>query len=83
VRPEPLQRFQDHRVGLFGGEVGVHDAVVIIDRDVPDHPPDLGVVALLCSRRAPERDQELLTVLLDSPDLLHILERVVAGVGLL
>jgi hypothetical protein len=26
---------------------------VIIDGDVPDHPPDLGVVALLCSRCAP------------------------------
>jgi hypothetical protein len=40
VRPEQVQLLRDDAVGVFWGEVGAHDAVVVVDGDVPDHPPD-------------------------------------------
>jgi hypothetical protein len=38
---EPLQRLQDYAVNFFTRELTAHDAVVIVDGDVPDNPPDL------------------------------------------
>jgi hypothetical protein len=64
--PEALERLHDHAVDLFKRQIGAHDAVVVVDRYIPDYPSYPPVVALLRSCRTPERDQELLRVLLYS-----------------
>jgi hypothetical protein len=57
VCPEALQRLEDHIVGFIRRQIGTHDAVVVVDGDVPDHPPDPTVVALFRPSRAPGREK--------------------------
>jgi hypothetical protein len=77
-----LQGGFDFPVRLFPGQVGMYDAVVVVDGGVPDGPPNPPVVAFLGPGRPSERHQELGAVLLDGQGLIHTLECVVGVRGL-
>jgi hypothetical protein len=77
VFPHTLQGGFDLPVRLVLGQVGMYDAVVVVDGGVPDHPTHSPIVAFLGPGRATERHQELCAVLLDDQGLIHALECVV------